>query len=175
MARTLKSGKVIQIVLSLAAATVIGACRESTFDDGFDPRVFKEALTSWFFSNASDYDYDPEHIEVNNGRASLKQVDTEHAGSDFSPGTAAGVGLNADDRLALLTSPSVTATHVNSVLPDRAGNLTGYWRMDGNFTDDSGRGNHASPVGGVAASGAPKVGSHSASIGGTGDYLQMGS
>ncbi|HRO67778.1 MAG TPA: hypothetical protein PL182_09470 [Pseudobdellovibrionaceae bacterium] len=77
--------------LCLASSVSLLSCkRDSFFDEKFDPRLFKESIASWLFSDPNDYAYDPDFIEVGDGRASLKRVDTEHSGNDFARGLHSG-------------------------------------------------------------------------------------
>jgi len=132
--------KAIQLLGLMAMVSVFVACRESTFDDNFDPRLIKEAFASWGFTNPTDYTYDSNVIEVSGNRAILKQVDTEHAGSDFASGTHVGTYLNGNNQITLLGQPTTTSTHVNAILPGKAANLAGYWRFEGDLLDSSGNG-----------------------------------
>ena len=143
-------------------------------------KTFSETKKSWNFSNPVDYQCNggsclSGDIVVAAGSADLQLLDTSFSGTDFSSGDHYGTQYDSgSNSLTLRTSPELSTTHVNTILPSRNSNLVGYWRFEGDFTDSSGNNNNGTAVGNTVLATNGKVGNGSAEFDGTGDYLNVG-
>lgn len=131
---TIKDAAGNNAILSLPAVGLLGAAHD-----------IGAGVTTWVwdFTIFGDYTYNTNYVEVTAGKASLKTVDTLHSGIDFNSGGHVGTFVDGSGNITLLDKPTASATHVNTILPGKAANLVGYWRMDGDFLDSSGNGNNA--------------------------------
>lgn len=73
-------------------------------------------------------------------------------------------------------SQHLSDTGLHSSWTPQWNHIVGYWKMDGNWQDSSGNGNHStSTEGGIGFSGRAKVGSDSGSFDGDDDIVRLGS
>ncbi|MBC76056.1 MAG: hypothetical protein CME64_08560 [Halobacteriovoraceae bacterium] len=147
-----------------------GSCPEADTDESN-----LSSSVSWDFSNSSDYTFDSDFIEISGNKAQIKSVDTQFSGTDFNNGTHLGSDV-LNNKLTLLTSPSLDQTHINNILPSKTSSLIGYWRFDGNLNDTSSLGNNGTLNGNTALdTSQTKIGSGSVLINGAaGDSVSFG-
>jgi len=95
-----------------------------------------EASSTLNFANPDDFDFDENYVEIKNNKISLKPLDLEHSGDDFSRGSHVGSHV-LNGNISILNKPQVTTTHVNSIFQGKSGNLLRYLRFENNFTDET--------------------------------------
>ncbi len=123
-------------------------CPGSRDSDGSCP-YDASALSSkfWSFSEAENYTYNSNYVEISSGKASLKLVDQTHTGADFNNGTHVGTFVDSNNNLTLQNKYNDSIS-VKNLFPSRESNLIGYWRFDGDENDSSSNGNHLSGIAG---------------------------
>ncbi len=148
-----------------------GFCPGSRLSDGECSVSYSLEEESWNFTSASNYTYDSNYIEFNSGTASLKQVDQLYSGTDFSSGTYRGSSLDSNNNLTIDLSSEIT---LSSSWTPQYSSLLGYWKMDGDWTDSSGKGNHGTGQAGVTYSTFSRIGSHAGYFDGGNDRVVAG-
>jgi hypothetical protein len=74
--------------------------------------------------------------------------------------------------LRVYNSQNASFTELSSSWTPKYSSIVGYWKMDGNWQDSSGNGNHGTANGEPIFDANSKVGSHAGSYDGSGDYVQ---
>ena len=100
--------------------------------------------STWSFDESAGYNFDPNQVEITNGQASLKKLDLEHSGADFENGNHVGSHV-ASGNIALTATVSEEKSDLTNILPTKTLNLIGYWKMENNWVDSSGKNNSGIP------------------------------
>lgn len=164
----LRSLSAIFILLSLSSGckNPLGGSNDSSKVESTYRPGMPSGTQEWDFSNPSDYIFDPDHISVGPQGAALRQVTTLHnSESEFEKGVQNGTTFS-NGSLVLDSATSIN-THLSRSWTPKFDDLAGYWKMDGNWNDSSGKENHGSAVGSVSALGPAKVGTNSGTFNGT--------
>lgn len=147
----------------------------SASDWNFD--AVAATVATFDFSNAGDYSCESgacnsANIEVSGGSASLKILDlTTDSSSEITAGTSNGISASGDS-LALTGIGNSLA--LSKDWTPNWDSLVLHYKFDGNFNDSSGNANHATAYGNAGFSTESRIGSHSATFDGSGDYLDTG-
>ncbi len=131
---------VTQIIILLITISCSYDKTELTLGSAFD--------STWQFNSSSNYDFDDNLVQFQSGKVSLKALDLQNSGEDFTAGNHAGtctylnnIQLNSVD--CSLAGPNLK--DVTNILPSEVSNMKGYWRFDGNLLDSVGT-NHGTNV-----------------------------
>ena len=134
-----------------------GTCPQSTSSGG------RSTVSSgWDFSNSSDYSFNSNFVEISSGRATLKEIDTNFSGSDFSSGSH--VGTHSDNSKIEMIDKNHDSLDVRNILQDKAADILVYLRFDGDLDNLAQNGTDASIDGTLPYSTESKVGSSSISV-----------
>ena len=107
-------------------------CPGSRLEDGTCPSAKSKSL-GWDFSNASNYSFNSNYVEVSSGQASLKAIDTNFSGSDFSSGSHVGTSYK---NLKLSATKTVNSSLSEELTPQYS-TIVSYWDLDSDGSDQS--------------------------------------
>lgn len=114
----MRTGSFFKIILSFNAMFLLIGCTIN-----LDLVDKTESSVSFDLSNSSQFSFDPEFIELEDGGIALKPVDLFHSDNDFFNGTMSGTTVS--ESLILKQSGAIT-----DLLAHQNTNLIGYWRFD---------------------------------------------
>lgn len=163
-------------------AFIVGSCVDQLPDEGnlnYCPglRVDGESCPTseenleWNFSNAADYSFDSSFIDISSGKAGIKGISATFSGDAFSNGNFIGTKLFNNE--IVFKSKNDESLKVSEILSDKNSHLKGYWRLDGNWNDESGNSLNASGVNGANFSEVSKLGSHSGEFDGISQFASV--
>ena len=148
-----------------------GFCPNSRLLQGHCPE--DQTDLSWAFENSTEYIFNSNKIEVSNGQASLKQINSFFFDVNFNDGQYLGTQLS-NSKISILETPTTESIDVTKILPSKESSLVGYWQFNGNFLDSSPLSNDGTAFGDVFTTTSAKLGTHSGSFDSLGDYLDTG-
>ncbi len=151
--------RITQILLILPLSLmVLVSC---SVDNSLEYRNLVSILGGlWEFNDESDYTFDENFVEIKDGKAQLKTIESQY--SDFSRGTHVGTSVSGNTLTLAGATIATTSNHVNTILPNKQSNLKAYWRMENNWLDSVGP-SHGTAAGSnfVAGQISPSAGSFS--------------
>ncbi len=127
---------------------------------------------TWDFSNTTEIAFNENFVELKNGALSLKPIDLEHSGNDFSLGSFSGSLLS--EQTIHLTTAFDRRFEVPVILGHKQNDLISYYRFDGNNDDQLGSHNGISMAGQVS-DGTPFLGDSSAQFDGVNEAISINS
>lgn len=129
-----------------------GFCPTSRMEDGSCPKgETANIVRGWSFNDSSLYTYNSGELEVANGSVKIRKLATDFTGSEFLRGEFYGGNLSSSNNLTISTSNS-DSIRADKVLSQYSENFLGYWRLENNGKDSSGREVHLEATGGVGYS-----------------------
>lgn len=148
--------------LSLSACENTGGKVEGKVSGGIGERA-----NTWNFTNSGEYIYNSNYVEVGGG-ARLKAVNTTFNDlASFNRGTYTGTMYTGG---ALKINTAVD-TSLSAAWAPKWSNIIGYWKMENNWNDSSGKLNHLSSTGATLDTTVYNVGTGSALFTNTTDSL----
>ena len=148
--------------------TAGGFCPTTRLANGLCP----DDVNAWDFLDPSEYTYNQNYVEISGGLAKLKTVNTLHSGADFDRGTHVGTYMDSNSKISLLTK-SMASRKVSEILSQHNASLLAYWRMDGDWSDESGSGHNGSAFDNATFSSDSQLGANSGKLDGTDDYVNI--
>ncbi len=158
------------LIIKLVIIFLATSCSydKTTFDIGslLDP--------TWDFSKSSELTFDENFVEVKDGKVQLKPLELKNEGDDFNDGSHIGTHFSSSNqKTSLIAEPIDSKTHLNTIFPDKAPNLVGYWRFDDGFEDSSSYSNDGISSGGAVLNSSSKLGDNALLLDGDNDYISI--
>ncbi len=161
--------KVITNTVAVAILLFATSCSyektELTLGSAFD--------RTWDFNSGSNYEFDENLVQFQNGKVVLKALDLEDTANELSQNAYFETQSSAES-VTIAVQPKLNSSHVNSILPNQLNDLVAYWRFDGNFSDVSNSSivHNGSAIGDTHISIESNIGSGSISFDGTADFMR---
>lgn len=117
--------------------------------------------------------FDEDHVEQVGGFLQLKALDFSESGEDFDQGLHLGSQRTTQDFLSLQVEAPSVSSNLSNILPLRFATLGGYWRFDGDLSDQTSGGNNGTFFGDARYHLKTPVEGQSLLLDGSGDYIRI--
>ncbi len=130
------------LILAAAISFVCTSCSydktELTLGSAFD--------STWQFNSGSNFDFNDNLVQFQNGKVSLKAIDLQNSSLDFNNGNYIGSFLTSSG-LVKPSDRNNQQASVDQILPDHNSDLLAYWKFDQNLNDSSQNNVHLNSIG----------------------------